>query len=216
MPTIDLTLIGLPGGFLPRGNLISDAEAKVLYEAWRSSPPGEDLSIANVHAKPLVSKGLLRKKSLQGSAQYSLTPEGRKILVEMVTNEPSRFCPDSNMPPYREIKAKAARARRSFIKKAIKQAQMGDLIRNEQWKSGLEGRLKDLVQSDPEAAEDFAYLIHDPDDPRSPQQILDDIIKEVLQDMQKRSKFKQEWQQVQDIPAGAMASHNVVVKVAGF
>ena len=118
MPVIDLRLVDLPGLF--KQNRISDDEALALYNAWRDTPPGEDIVADGSSMRTLVSKGFLKPRGRQeGTAsKFALTQEGRMILVEMVTNLPNALTPDAEMPTYSKIKSRAKRARQTFLKKA--------------------------------------------------------------------------------------------------
>lgn len=118
MPQIDLTLIGLPNFFSK--NRVTDEEAITLYKLWASSPPGQDIMADGTSVRGLVSKGLLKPKGMQeGTAsKFSLTSEGRIILVEMVTNIGNTLKPDNELPKLSKIRSRAKRARQTFVKKA--------------------------------------------------------------------------------------------------
>ena len=107
---IDLTLIGLYGG-----SRITDDDASALFSAWTGSPPGGDLVVAGEIGNKLKTKGLVKVRG----GRFALTPEGRKIIVEMVTNCPNKYNVTEEMPTYRQIKARAKRRpRQSLVKKA--------------------------------------------------------------------------------------------------
>jgi hypothetical protein len=118
MPSIDLTLIGLPDFLKPR-NKISDEEAITLYKLWASSPPGQDIIAEGAAVRSLIAKGLLRQKGMQeGASRFALTAEGRIILIEMVTNLPSMLKQEAELPKLSKIRSRAKRARQTFVKKA--------------------------------------------------------------------------------------------------
>jgi hypothetical protein len=120
MPQVDFTLLGLPSFSFLRRNAVSDEEAVKLYEMWAKSPPGGEIVAARAEAKALEAKGLIRARGMQeGTAcRFALTPEGKKIIIEMVTNVPNSFQADAKLPSYSKIKSKAKRARQTFIKRA--------------------------------------------------------------------------------------------------
>ena len=119
MPNIDLTLIGLPDFFKPR-NRITDEEAISLYKLWASSPPGQDIVAEGSSVNNLITKGLLKPRGMQEGAasRYTLTFEGRIILIEMVTNLPSALRTGAELPKLSKIRSRAKRQRQTFVKRA--------------------------------------------------------------------------------------------------
>lgn len=120
MPNIDLTLIGLPDFFFNKKNRVTDDEAATLYKIWASSPPGQDIVAEGSTVNNLVTKGLIKPRGLQegSGSRYSLTQEGRIILIEMVTNLPSVLKVDKEIPKLSKIRSRAKRARQTFVKRA--------------------------------------------------------------------------------------------------
>jgi hypothetical protein len=117
---IDLTLIGLPSGLMSR-HRVSDDEARSLYDAWAASPPGEAIVASSDVGAALRAKGLLQARG----GGFALTPEGRKVIVEMVTHAPNAFKTSEEMPTYRQIKARAKRREaQSLVKKAARDRRM--------------------------------------------------------------------------------------------
>jgi hypothetical protein len=102
------------------GAILTDTEASTLYRLWNESPTG-----ARVFKTPsnLDSKSIFALKSKGYIAGYGesleLTDKGKKVLVEMVTNEPNAFEKKSDVS-YSKIKAKHAnmRPRQAFVKRA--------------------------------------------------------------------------------------------------
>lgn len=121
MPSIDLTLIGLPNFFMKK-NKITDEEATTLYKLWASSPPGQDIVAEGASVNNLITKGLLKPRSIQEGSRYALTQEGRIILIEMVTNMPSFLKVDKELPKLSSIRSRAKRERQTFVKKAEREA----------------------------------------------------------------------------------------------
>ena len=93
-------------------NMPTDDEASALYEMWKRAPQGEksfahgDRSMVNAwKAKGLVD-GI--------SDCLSLTDKGRKVIRDMVTNEPNSFDKTAKMPAYSNIK-EAQKKRRNPV-----------------------------------------------------------------------------------------------------
>lgn len=95
---------------------ISDGEAEALYRLWLQMAPGST-KVANSDNKDirsLVAKGLVRT-SIGG---VEITDKGRQVIVEMVTHAPNALDGEAKMPSYRDIRAKVARSKQTFVKKA--------------------------------------------------------------------------------------------------
>lgn len=96
----------------------NDAEANALYSLWKDSPPGGDNFVVPTHHRHLINawkaKGLV-----QGfSDSLSLTDKGRKLIIEMVTNEPNSFAKNAKAPRYSEVRAKKAASKKPRTKQA--------------------------------------------------------------------------------------------------
>lgn len=99
---------------------ISDSEAKALYEAWKQSPPGSKVLDANRLGEKYLSS-LNRKKYIsQNGDKFILTEQGRKVIIEMVTNQPNAFEKDPQPPSYSEIKKKASDVRKKAQRRGRK------------------------------------------------------------------------------------------------
>jgi hypothetical protein len=91
---------------------------------------------------------------------------------------------------------------------------MREVTRDTLVRKKLDERLKALIQKDEQAAEEYAALLRDPDDPRTPQQIMDELIMEVVREMGSRARSKRQFEQdMRPVPASRC---NVQVKIAGF
>lgn len=110
--------------FLPKfhrdGPGITDTEAKALYSMWKSSPPGSKTFAC------AGSEGVITPLQLKGyvsggnNGEVALTERGRKVIIEMVTNEPNALDKKADVT-YSSIQAKAKAGKRqiqSFTKKA--------------------------------------------------------------------------------------------------
>ena len=98
-----------------KGPILTDDEAQTLYNLWKTSKPGERKFVP-------ASKGeiisLKAKGYLSGATEVELTDRGRKVIVEMVTREPSALEKSSDPPPYSKIKTMAnRRPRQTFVEK---------------------------------------------------------------------------------------------------
>jgi hypothetical protein len=111
---------------------LSDTEASTLYKLWNSSPTGarafrvpEGIDSRTIFA--LKTKGYV---SGFGDS-LELTDKGRKILVEMVTNEPNALEKKSEIS-YSKIQEKKAhqRPRQSLVKRASAEVKKYNLSRS--------------------------------------------------------------------------------------
>lgn len=99
---------------------LSDKEASTLYTIWNDSPPGSKSFNLPPNADSKTVFALKTKGYIAGfGSSIELTDKGRKILVEMVTNEPNALEKKSEIS-YSRIQEKKAnlRQRQSFTKKA--------------------------------------------------------------------------------------------------
>ena len=100
-----------------RLNGLTDSEAQCLYSLWKGapkgskefSPAGDQKSILALKTKGYVAGGL---------GTLKITEKGRKVIIEMATNEPNAFDKQAQMPTYSEIKSAKQRPRQTFIKKS--------------------------------------------------------------------------------------------------
>lgn len=84
----------------------SDAEAGALYSLWKSSPPGTNTFSVPIEHRSMISAWKV-KGLVDGMAeQLCLTDKGKKLIVEMVTNEPNAFSKKSASLSYNEIRSK--------------------------------------------------------------------------------------------------------------
>jgi hypothetical protein len=104
------------------GVILTDDEASALYRIWNDSPPGSfkfrtPMSVDKRSLTALKSKGYITG---YGDA-LELTERGRKVLVEMVTNEPNAFEKKSEIS-YSKIQSKKASMRpvQAHVKRAAK------------------------------------------------------------------------------------------------
>jgi hypothetical protein len=99
---------------------LSDSEARVLYEAWEKTPPGSKvLDAKSIGDKYLAS--LNKKKYIEHRVDgFVLTEEGRKVIIEMVTNQPNAFDKKASPPSYSQIKNKSASMKKRAILKRKK------------------------------------------------------------------------------------------------
>lgn len=98
-----------------KGPILTDDEAQTLYNLWKTSKPGERKFVPASKGEIVALKA---KGYLAGTTEVELTDRGRKVIVEMVTREPSILEKSSDPPPYSKIKAMAKRRpRQSFIEK---------------------------------------------------------------------------------------------------
>jgi hypothetical protein len=100
---------------------VDDKEASFLYGLWKESSPGTNkFKISNKDAG-LISN--LKKKGYISSSGDNLefTDKAKKIIIEMVTNEPNALEKNSASLSYSKIKDKNASKKRSsnqaFLKK---------------------------------------------------------------------------------------------------
>jgi len=97
--------------------MLSDSEAKVLYEAWANTPPGSKIldskSIGDKYLSSLNKKRYIERKA----DGFVLTEEGRKVIIEMVTNQPNAFDRKASPPSYSQIKSKSASANKRAMKR---------------------------------------------------------------------------------------------------
>jgi hypothetical protein len=101
----------------PRGMIenygISDAEANLLYSLWKEASPGTTKfkqGSDNTALVGLKSKGYIIN---QGDG-LEITDKGKKVIREMVTNEPNSFAKAKKPVSYSEIKARTASTKRVF------------------------------------------------------------------------------------------------------
>lgn len=94
---------------------LTDAEADFLYAMWKGAAPGSKVfsskGMDTGHIFRLKDKGYL-----QGPGQdVELTAKGKKLIIEMVTNEPNSFLKQAGSAKdvqYREVRAKKEAAKR--------------------------------------------------------------------------------------------------------
>ena len=99
----------------------SDREVEALYAMWKTSPPG-----ANVFSVPVEHRGLINQWKAKGlvsgfSDSLSLTDKGKKVIIEMVTNEPNAFEKSAKAPSYSQVKAKKDSTGKTGVKRASKE-----------------------------------------------------------------------------------------------
>jgi len=87
---------------------LSDAEAKALYKGWEETPPGSKVLDAMAIGEKYLP-ALNKKKYIERKADgFVLTERGRKVIIEMVTNQPNAFEKEPERPSYSQIKKKSA------------------------------------------------------------------------------------------------------------
>jgi hypothetical protein len=93
----------LPKDFRPARSLPTDDEAKALYAMWKTSPNGRGKFSLREDDKKFLSSWKV-KGLVSGIAEnLELTEKGRKLIVEMVTNEPNAFSANAQSPSYSEL-----------------------------------------------------------------------------------------------------------------
>jgi hypothetical protein len=99
---------------------LSDAEAKLLYSMWREAPPGARAFSLPSGADARYATALKSKGYVVGFGDnLEITEKGRKVIVEIVTNEPNAFSKKASLAPYSQIRKKAnGRPRQTHVKKA--------------------------------------------------------------------------------------------------
>jgi len=110
----------LPKDFRPTRNMPTDDEAKALYAMWKTSPTGTGKFSLNDADKNFLSSWKIKGLVSGIANSVELTDKGKKLIVEMVTNEPNAF--SSSMPPsYSEVtKTKCAeKSGKSMSKEAF-------------------------------------------------------------------------------------------------
>lgn len=84
-------------------NMPTDKEASALYNLWKSSPEGTD--VFSSKDKDMVQSWKIKGLVDGMSSSLALTDKGRKLIMDMVTNEPNRFDKSAESPRYNKIKA---------------------------------------------------------------------------------------------------------------
>jgi hypothetical protein len=104
--------------YLRQSNSISDDEARMLYAMWYGSPVGTEKFASPAEADTGIIQSLKTKGFVCGyGAELAFTEKGKKIIVEMVTNEPNALEKTGEIP-YSKLKAKAShRPRQTFVTK---------------------------------------------------------------------------------------------------
>jgi hypothetical protein len=213
VPRIDLTLIGLHGG-----SRITDDDASALFSAWTDSPPGGDLVVAGEVGHKLKTKGLVKTRG----GRFALTPEGRKIIVEMVTNCPNKFNVTEEMPSYRQIKARAKRRPlQSLVKKASLEpktamsAAEADAIENVTIE--LRSVLEKHKARNPQLGEELTQFLDDVEDlvefdlgTLDPLTNIPEFEQEPYQPTRDLVKQREEWYRQ------SLSNPGVIVRIAGF
>lgn len=101
---------------------LSDAEATLLYSMWKNAPPGAKAFKVPAGADNKYATGLKSKGYIVGFGDgLEITDKGRKVIVEMVTNEPNAFSKKASVP-YSQLKKKASRPKQSLVKKASRES----------------------------------------------------------------------------------------------
>jgi hypothetical protein len=100
-------------------SLIADDEASLLYDIWKSAPPGSKVFAAPQGIDQRKVLALKAKGFIAGFGdRLELTERGRRIVVEMVTHEPNAFEVKQASMTYSEIKKNGCkRPIQSLIKK---------------------------------------------------------------------------------------------------
>ena len=99
---------------------LSDSEAKALYDSWKNTNPGSKYLDANAIGEKHLSS-LNKKRFIERKAEgFVLTEEGRKVIIEMVTNQPNAFDKKAQPPAYSEIKNKCAGLKKRAVLKRRK------------------------------------------------------------------------------------------------
>jgi hypothetical protein len=94
----------LPKDFRPTKNVPTDEEAKALYTLWKDAPNGTSAFALDNGNKKFLS-GWKVKGLVSGIAEHiELTEKGRKLIVEMVTNEPNAFSKSSAVETNKIVK----------------------------------------------------------------------------------------------------------------
>jgi len=134
-------LIKRPTG---RSPFLTDEEARVLYDLWKTSKLGDRRFVpGRSEINSLKAKGYL-----SGAMELELTPRGKKVIVEMVTNEPSVLEKSSEPPPYSKIKAAAKkRPRQSFLQKKGSKEERAFNLRNTREAMKKEAGVWDIISS---------------------------------------------------------------------
>ena len=94
----------LPKDFRPAKSLPTDEEAKALYSMWKTSPTGTGrFSLKDDDSRRFLNAWKVKGLVSGISDNLELTERGRKLIVEMVTNEPNAFSSSARIPSYSEI-----------------------------------------------------------------------------------------------------------------
>lgn len=98
---------------------LTDKEADALYSMWKTSSSNTTRYSSNALPKNMVLSLKTKGYIHGGLDQFELTEKGRKLIVEMATNESSILTSSHKSRTYSEIKQnKCARKRQTFTKKA--------------------------------------------------------------------------------------------------
>lgn len=129
---------GLLDFFLPKNfsvpSRLTDDEAELLYKIWKSTPNGTNtFSLPNESDTRKVT-ALKTKGYIAGYGDsLEFTERGKKVIVEMVTNEPNSFDKKAVHPRYNTIKAKRGRKDQT-VKKASKENHKPFNLRERSWR----------------------------------------------------------------------------------
>lgn len=98
---------------------LSDAEAGLIYQMWKSAPTGAQEFAVPAGADAKVVIALKEKGYLFGMGNgVELTDKGKKVIVEMVTHEPNAFLKQAKEVSYSMVKSKTcSRPIQSLVKK---------------------------------------------------------------------------------------------------
>ena len=109
----------LPKNMYSDPNTPTDSEATALYSLWKESPPGGvDRFIVPAQHKPLINAWKAKGLVHGFSDSLELTDKGRKLIIEMVTNEPNSFEKKAQMPRYSDVRAKKEALKEARVKKS--------------------------------------------------------------------------------------------------
>lgn len=97
---------------------LSDEEAGMLYAMWKDAPPGSNVFPLPAGADKRMVMALKSKGMLSGYGEaLEITDKGRKVIIEMVTNERNAFEKKSETISYNAIKQKAKNKSRTGLRK---------------------------------------------------------------------------------------------------
>ena len=109
----------------------NDKEANALYDLWKGSPSGCDSFEVPDNNRHYINSWKASGLVEGFSGSLNLTDKGKKLIIEMVTNQPNSFSKEAKAPKYSEVRAKKSM---SNIKRASKEESKGFNLRRSKWK----------------------------------------------------------------------------------